>query len=184
MTSIREQLRAALDLFRADAARWVVPEQRAPLDEVTPKVIVRLLYHHSPLRAMAWCRFGAMLRAAGVRGSSEWTRRRLLRVYGLDISPNQPIGGGLYIAHTVGCVLHAERIGSNVSVIAGVTFGTRTDARWPVIGDGAFFGAGARVLGGITVGEDAQVGANAVVLHDVDPGATVVGVPARPVVRR
>jgi serine O-acetyltransferase len=76
-------------------------------------------------------------------------------------------------------VLFGESIGTNVTVISLVTFGTRDDGRFPQIADGTFFGAGSRVLGGVTVGEGARVGANAVVIHDVEPGTTVVGAPAR-----
>jgi serine O-acetyltransferase len=100
------------------------------------------------------------------------------------MSVGADIGGGLYIAHPVGCVLMAEGIGSNVTVISQVTFGTRNDGRWPTIGDDTFFGVGARVLGGVAIGRAAQVGANAVVLTDVAPRTTVVGIPARPVVSR
>ena len=107
----------------------------------------------------------------------------MLRLYGLQIEPGASVGGGLYIAHPVGCVLFAEHIGTNVSVISAVTFGTRGDGAWPRIGDEAFFGAGSRVLGGIAVGAGALIGANAVVIHDVEPGATAVGAPAR-VVRK
>jgi serine O-acetyltransferase len=140
---------------------------------------LKLLMHHLPLRAMAWLRFGAACRDAGVRGVPGYVQRRLARVYGLELSPSTPCEGGLYIAHPVGCVLHAAAIGANVTVVGSVTFGTRTDARWPVIGDGVFVGVGARVLGGITIGEGAEIGANAVVIHDVAPGDTVVGIPAR-----
>jgi serine O-acetyltransferase len=76
-------------------------------------------------------------------------------------------------------VLHATRIGANVTVLGQVTFGTRDDAHWPSIGDGAFIGVGARVLGGITIGERARIGANAVVTIDVPPDSTAVGIPAR-----
>jgi serine O-acetyltransferase len=54
----------------------------------------------------------------------------------------------------------------------------RSEPKFPVIGDGVFVGAGARILGGITIGNGAQIGANAVVLKDVPDGATAVGVPA------
>ena len=170
---------AAVRLFRADAARWVRPEEIADPTEVTPRVALRLLWNHLPLRAMAWLRFAAAAREAGVRGVPGVVQRRLLLKYGLEISPATPIGGGLYIAHPVGCVLHAKSIGDNVTIISNVTFGYRDSARWPTIGDRAFIGAGARVLGGIDIGADASVGANAVVIHDVPTGMGAVGVPAR-----
>lgn len=171
--------RQAAQLFRADAARWVRPEQIVAPSEVTRRVMVRLLWQHVPLRAMLWLRLGSAAHAAGIRGAQGLVQRRLLREYGLEISPAARVGGGLYIAHPVGCVLHAESIGENVTVISNVTFGYRVDARWPTIGDRAFIGAGARVLGGITIGTDARIGANAVVTRDVPPGAVAVGIPAR-----
>jgi serine O-acetyltransferase len=89
------------------------------------------------------------------------------------------IGGGLYIAHPVGCTIVVESMGTNVSVMANVTTGRLQELRWPRIGDRVFIGAGARILGPISVGADAIVGANAVVINDVPVAATVVGIPAR-----
>jgi len=176
--STASHLRRHWALLRADAARWVVPQAVSPVELVTPALLARLLYRHPPLRAMAWLRLAAALRKIGVPGVSGWAQRRLLRLYGLEIAPNQDIDGGLYIAHPVGCVLMAEHIGANVTVISSVTFGTRDDARWPVIGDGVFVGVGARLLGGITIGDGARIGANAVVLQDVPAGCTAIGIPA------
>ncbi len=170
-------------LFRRDAARWVRPEQIAALDEVTCPVAARLLVRHMPLRAMAWLRFATACRSLGIRGVPSYVSRRLLRIYGLEMSPAIAVGGGLYIAHPVGCVLHAERIGENVTVVGQATFGFRGEG-WPTIDDGAFIGIGARVLGRVHVGAGARVGANSVVLADVAPGSTVVGSPARPTSRR
>lgn len=177
--TMRSQFGEQVTAFRSDAARWVRPQEVADLAEVTPSAILKLLVRHPPLRAMAWFRFGAACRNAGVRGVAGYVQRRLLRVYGLELAPSTPCGGGLYVAHPVGCVLHAASMGANVTVVGSVTFGTRTDGRWPVIGDRAFIGVGARVLGGITVGDGAEIGANAVVIRDVAPGDTVVGIPAR-----
>lgn len=171
-------LRRHWTLLRADAARWVVPQAVSPIESVTLPTLARLLLRHPPLRAMGWLRLAAALRRIGIPGVSGWAQRRLLRVYGLELAPSQDIGGGLYIAHPVGCVLMAEHIGSNVTVISNVTFGTRDDARWPVIGDDVFVGVGARILGGITIGEGCRIGANAVVLGDVPAGCTAVGIPA------
>ncbi len=165
--------------FTRDAARWVRPQQVADPSEVTWPIALRLLIRYPPLRAMAWFRFAQWCRAAGVRGVGGYVQRRLLRLYGLELAPSTPVGGGLYIAHPVGCVLHAASIGEDVTVVGQVTFGTLEDGVWPVVGDRAFIGVGARILGGITVGCDARVGANAVVLRDVPDRCTAVGVPAR-----
>src|SRR6185312_3715573 len=171
-------LSAAVALFRADAARWVIPEERVPVDTVTVGQLARLMFRHVPLRAMAWFRFGSAMRSIGVPGCAGFVERRLLRRYGLELATGVRTGGGLYIAHPVGCVLHATEIGDNVSVISNVTFGHR-DGRWPAIEADSWFGAGCRVIGGITVGRGARVGANAVVINDVPARATAVGVPAR-----
>jgi serine O-acetyltransferase len=110
--------------------------------------------------------------------------RRNIHRFGLDIVPSVPIGPGLYIAHPVGIVVMARGLGRNVSLISSITIGMRNDHQFPLIGNEVTIGAGARVLGGIVVGDGAKIGANAVVIDDVLPGVTMVGMPARPVRRR
>lgn len=106
-------------------------------------------------------------------------------VFGIEVSPQVQIGGGLFLPHTVGTVLGAERIGDNCTILQGVTLGTSepdmgfTVSARPVIGNNVLIGAGAKVIGRITIGDHAKVGANAVVLHDVPSYALAVGVPAR-----
>lgn len=173
-----------LRLFRLDAARWVRPQLIADPDQLTVIRVVGLLVRHVSLRAVAWFRFASACHELGIRGVPSFVQRRLLRVYGLELSPGTPIGGGLYIAHPVGCVLFASSIGTNATVIGRATFGTRGEGEWPVLGDEVYVGVGACVLGGITVGDRAVVGANAVVVHPVEPGTTVVGIPARPLPSR
>jgi serine O-acetyltransferase len=95
------------------------------------------------------------------------------------MSPDLDIGGGLYIAHPNGCVIHAKKIGRNCSIISNVTIGMRNRWEFPTIGDNVFIGSGARILGGIKVGNNVRIGANAVVIHDVPDNCTVVGIPAR-----
>lgn len=106
--------------------------------------------------------------------------RRLWRgVDSLFISAGE-IGPGLFVAHGWGTSLNAERIGARCYVHQGVTIGwDYKGERGPIIGDDVFIGAGAAVLGAVTVGDRARIGANAVVLADVPAGATAVGVPAR-----
>lgn len=104
-------------------------------------------------------------------------------LHGIEITPSMSIGPGLYLAHTVGTVINARRIGAGVQLQGGLTIGQRRGDGFPVIEDGVLIAAGARVLGPIIVGVGAVIGANAVVVHDVEAGATMVGVPARPLVR-
>lgn len=106
---------------------------------------------------------------------------------GISIPASCQIGPGLYVGHFGTIILHSDvRMGRDCSLGQDVTIGTRArGARGtPVIGDGVYLGAGCRVLGSIRVGDGAAIGANAVVLQDVPPGVTVVGVPARPVDQR
>ncbi len=109
---------------------------------------------------------------------------------GIEIHPGANIGTRFVIDHGMGVVVgETAEIGDDVTLYHGVTLGgiapsidseTQKDRkRHPTIGDGAIIGSGAQVLGPITVGKCARVGANAVVVRDVPDGATVVGIPAR-----
>ena len=104
-------------------------------------------------------------------------------VTGIEIHPGARIGRRLFIDHGMGVVIgETSVIGNDVTLYHQVTLGGVTwspGKRHPTVGDGVVVGAGAQVLGPITVGRDARIGANAVVLKDVPPGATMVGIPAR-----
>ena len=104
-------------------------------------------------------------------------------VTGIEIHPGARIGRRLFIDHGMGVVIgETSVIGDDVTLYHQVTLGGVTwspGKRHPTVGDGVVVGAGAQVLGPITVGRDARIGANAVVLKDVPPGATMVGIPAR-----
>lgn len=110
-------------------------------------------------------------------------RRWNITLHGLDVVGGIPVGGGLYLPHSVGTVVMAQRIGRNVTLVSNVTIGMRNRPEFPIIGDDVYIGAGARILGPVTIGDGAVIGANAVVLSDVPAGATAVGVPARIIVR-
>ena len=166
-------------LFRQDVQRWIIPQQVADPSEVTFLTTIRLLWQHMPLRAMLWYRFSSWCKAKDIPFVPGFVQRFLYRFFGLEISAGANIGGGLYIAHPNGTVIFAQEIGENCSIIANVTIGMRNEWAFPRIGNNVFIGAGARVLGGIHVGDGAVIGANAVVIHDVPAGATVVGIPAR-----
>lgn len=102
---------------------------------------------------------------------------------GIEIHPSAKIGKGLLIDHGAGVVIgETAEIGNNCTIFHGVTLGGRGNEkgkRHPTLRDGVFVGAGAKILGNIEIGNNAKIGANAVVLHDVPENATAVGVPAR-----
>ncbi len=104
---------------------------------------------------------------------------------GIEIHPGATIGRNLFIDHGMGVVIgETATIGDNVTLYHGVTLGGKGDnttggKRHPDIGDNVIIGAGAQVLGPITIGDNAAIGANAVVTHSVPEGITVAGNPAR-----
>lgn len=101
----------------------------------------------------------------------------------IDIHPGATIGRRLFIDHGCGVVIgETAEIGDDVTLYHGVTLGGVSwngGKRHPTLEDGVVVGAGAKILGPITVGRNARVGANSVVIHDVPDGMTVVGIPGR-----
>jgi serine O-acetyltransferase len=168
-----------IDLIREDLKRWVVPGRIAREDELTGRVILRLFWQHMSVRAVALFRLASWFKQKGIPFFPGWLQRTIYHRYALEIPSGADIGGGLYIAHPIGTVVMPGKIGRNCSIIASVTIGMRNEWAFPEIGDNVFIGAGARVLGGIRIGNDASIGANSVVMSDVPEGATVVGIPGR-----
>jgi serine O-acetyltransferase len=107
---------------------------------------------------------------------------------GIEIHPGARIGRRLFIDHGMGVVIgETAEIGDDVTLYQGVTLGgtaLHQGKRHPTLGDSVIVGSGAQILGGFTVGAQARVGANAVVLAEVASGTTVVGIPAKPVTPR
>ena len=106
---------------------------------------------------------------------------------GVDIHPAATLGSGLFIDHATGVVIgETAEVGDDVTIYHGVTLGGTSLAhgkRHPTIGDRVTIGAGAKVLGAITVGHDSRIGANAVVVKPVPHDAVVVGVPGQIIFR-
>ncbi len=104
---------------------------------------------------------------------------------GIEIHPGAQIGRGLFIDHGAGVVIgETARIGDDVTLYQGVTLGGtgfQTGKRHPTVQDNVTIGSGAKLLGPITVGHGAKIGANTVVITDVPPHSTVVGNPGHPV---
>ncbi|MBV9407517.1 MAG: serine acetyltransferase, partial [Candidatus Eremiobacteraeota bacterium] len=106
---------------------------------------------------------------------------------GIEIDPGATLGNGVFIDHGIGVVIgETAEVGDGCTIYQGVTLGGTSLAktkRHPTLGRDVVVGGGAAVLGAITVGDGARIGANSVVVKDVPPHATVVGIPGRVVLQ-
>ncbi|MBQ9699005.1 MAG: serine O-acetyltransferase [Lachnospiraceae bacterium] len=114
---------------------------------------------------------------------ARWISQRAARKTGIEIHPGAQIGNGFFIDHGHGVIIgETTIIGDNVTLYQGVTLGgsgKETGKRHPTIEDNVMISAGAKVLGSFTIGENSKIGAGSVVLNEVPPNSTVVGVPGR-----
>ncbi len=112
-----------------------------------------------------------------------FVREHYMYKYGIRIPPETKVGRGLYIGHFSGLIVApAVVLGDNCNLSQGVTLGFKPSgahAGNPVVGDNVYIGPGAKVIGGITLGDGVVVGANAVVTKDAAPGSVLAGIPAR-----
>ena len=118
---------------------------------------------------------------------ARWVSQRASKKTGIEIHPAVHIGKRFFIDHGTGVVIgETAVIGDNVTIYQGVTLGgTGKDVgkRHPTIGNNVMIGAGAKVLGPLVIGDNSRIAAGAVVLNDIPPNSTAVGVPARVVKR-
>ncbi|GIJ00298.1 serine O-acetyltransferase [Sediminihabitans luteus] len=158
-----------------DAARHGDPAARSRLE-------VALLY---PGVHAVWAyRFAHRLwRSPAGRFPARVISQTTRALTGIEIHPGALLGRRLFIDHGMGVVIgETAVVGDDVVLFHGSTLGGRSmkkGKRHPTLGDRVVVGAGAKVLGAVWIGDDAQVGANAVVVKDVPPGGVAVGVPAR-----
>lgn len=114
---------------------------------------------------------------------ARWVSQRAVRKTGIEIHPGATIGKGLFIDHGSGVIIGETAIlGNNVTLYQGVTLGgtgKEQGKRHPTLEDNVMVSAGAKILGSFTIGENSKIGAGSVVLEEVPPNCTVVGVPGR-----
>lgn len=150
------------------------------------KIEVLLIYPH--IKALAYYRIAHSLWVRNHHFLARKLSNKARRKTGIEIHPGAQIGKGLVIDHGMGVVVgETAIIGDDCQLYHGVTLGGRgvsSCKRHPTLENGAYVGAGAKILGNITLGENCKVGANAVVLMDVPKGATAVGLPARMIEKR
>ena len=114
---------------------------------------------------------------------ARWISQRAARKTGIEIHPGATIGEGLFIDHGSGVIIgETTIIGNNVTLKQGVTLGgtgKEQGKRHPTLEDNVMVSAGAKIIGSFTIGENSKIGAGSVVLEEVPPNCTVVGVPGR-----
>ncbi len=142
-----------------------------------------VIFTYSGLHAIIAYRIAHRLRRLHLPFLPRWISQTARWFTGIEIHPGAQIGRGLFIDHGMGVVIgETTIIGDNVTLFQGVTLGgtgKERGKRHPTLGSNVVVGTGAKVLGNILIGDNVAVGANAVVLRDVPPNSTVVGVPGR-----
>lgn len=174
-----EAYAAGPDLLAAARADLVAVFDRDP---ACHRLVQPLLFFKG-FQAVQAYRLGHWLWVNGRIDLALFVQMRVSEIFGVDIHPAAQIGKGIMIDHAHSIVVgETAVIGDNVSMLHSVTLGgtgKEDDDRHPKIGDGVLIGAGAKVLGNISIGQCSRIAAGSVVLDDVPPCKTVAGVPAR-----
>jgi serine O-acetyltransferase len=148
---------------------------------------LEVLLTYSGLHAMIFYRLAYRLARIGMPFFPRFISQLARWLTGIEIHPGATIGEGFFIDHGMGVVIgETSVIGNNVTLFQGVTLGgtgKERGKRHPTLGNNVVVGAGAKILGNVNIGDNVQIGANAVVVKDVPPNSTVVGIPGR-VVRK
>ncbi len=147
----------------------------------------REVFLYPYVKALYWYRIAHRLYEKGHFYTARKISQKMARKTGIEIHPGAKIGEGFFIDHGHGVVIgETTIIGNNVTLYQGVTLGGtghETGKRHPTIEDNVMVSSGAKVLGSITIGENSKIGAGSVVVSDVPPNSTVVGVPGKVIKR-
>ena len=143
---------------------------------------MQVLFLYPGVKALINYRFAHFFETKGFHFIADWISKSTRRRTGIEIHPAAKIGKGVFIDHGMGVVIGETAIvGDYCTIYQGVTLGgTGKDKgkRHPTIGNNVTIGSGAKVLGPFTVGDNSKIAANAVVLSEIPPDSTCVGVPA------
>ncbi len=161
------------DNLRHDAARL-----RLIKSKPFPWYVLESLLFENGFQAVVLYRLAHWFKRRGIPFFGPFFARLSLWLTGVDIAPGATIGPGLFIGHGVGLVIGDRvRLGANAHLLHGVTLGAPSVSRleqMPVVGDEVFIGAGAKIIGGVRVGHNVFIGANALVTEDVPDDCRVV----------
>ncbi len=167
---MRRDVAAVLERDPAARTRWEVALLYPGLHAVWTHRVSNWLWHHD-----------ARFLARALSQAGRWAT-------GIEIHPAAQLGDGVFIDHGAGVVVgETAEVGNDVTIYHGVTLGgtsLATGKRHPTVGDRVTIGAGAKVLGAVTVGHDSRIGANAVLVRSVHDNSVVVGVPGQVIARR
>ena len=145
--------------------------------------MIEVILTYPGLHAVVLFRIAHMLWRHGLRFLARWLSWFTRLLTNVDIHPGATIGRRFFIDHGAGVVIgETAEVGDDVTMYHGVTLGGTSwspGKRHPTLDDGVLVGAGAKILGPITVGAGARVGANSVVIENVPPGMTVIGIPGK-----
>ncbi len=148
---------------------------------------LEVLFCYPGLHALWGHRLAHWLWRRNIKLFARWLSQLTRALTGIEIHPGATIGPGFFIDHGMGVVIgETAEIGADVTIYHGVTLGGTSlnkGKRHPTIGERVVIGAGAKVLGAITVGNDSRIGANAVVVRSVPANSVVVGVPGQNILR-
>ena len=144
---------------------------------------LEVMFCYPGVHAQVFHRMAHGLWTRGWRTSARWLSHVSRFLTGIEIHPAARLGRGLFIDHGMGVVIgETAEVGHNVTLLQGVTLGgtsLKREKRHPTLGDNVVVGAGAKVLGGFTFGDNSRIGAGSVVVREVPPNSVVVGVPGR-----
>ena len=147
----------------------------------------QIFFLYPGVKAIIYHRIAHKLHGMGRYFLADWVSMHARKVTGIEIHPAAKIGKNVFIDHGMGVVIgETAVVGDNCTIYQGVTLGgTGKDKgkRHPTIGNNVTIGSGAKILGPFTVGDNSKVAANAVVLNEIPPNSTCVGVPAHIVKR-
>ncbi|HHV38856.1 MAG TPA: serine O-acetyltransferase [Tepidimicrobium sp.] len=165
--------------------KFIIEEAKNIMEkDPAAKSLFEAIFYYPGLKAVLYHKLGHWLYNKE-RYTLAWIiSQRARRKTGIEIHPGAKLGKKLFIDHGVGVVIgETAEVGNNVTMYHGVTLGgiggKSNTKRHPTVEDDVMIGAGAKILGPITIGRGAKIGANAVVLEDVPPYTTVVGMPAK-----
>jgi serine O-acetyltransferase len=168
------------ETISADVTRWLQIKKPERLENSLLDNISWLLEAYPEFRNVFYFRLGRFTNVAS-RLAFDLAKILYKPISTFVFSDLSSVGPGFFVEYGFVTLIGAQRIGRNCWINPGVTIGYKTglEKSLSIIGDNVYIGAGAKILGSVTIGDNVVIGANAVVTHDVPPNCMVAGVPAR-----